>query len=95
MNLRCTSITLIILASSTLGLAGCQVMKPTPDDLKSRAQTSIGKPVTKISNVRDDSSTTYFTANTATAEYSCELPSGAMVALGSMGMGMGAQCTKQ
>ncbi|WP_277962860.1 hypothetical protein [Pseudomonas sp. RIT-To-2] len=95
MNLRCTTLALTLLASSTLGLAGCQVVKPSENDLKSRAQTSIGKPITRISNVRNDSSTTYFTANTASAEYSCELPSGPMVALGSMGMGMGAQCTKQ
>ncbi|MDE1167181.1 MAG: hypothetical protein PW845_17830 [Pseudomonas sp.] len=90
-----TPLTLTLFSALVLGLGGCQVVKPSENDLKSRAQTSIGKPVSKISNVRNDSSTTYFTANTGSAEYACELPSGAMVALGSMGMGMGAQCTKQ
>jgi hypothetical protein len=90
-----TAHSLALLGTLMLGLAGCQVIKPTEDDLKSRAQTSIGKPISHISNVRNDSSTTYFTARTATGDYACELPSGAMVALGSMGMGMGAQCTKQ
>lgn len=69
--------------------------KAGESDLKNRAQTTIGKPVIKVSNIRSDFNTTFYTAQTESGEYTCELPSGPMVALGSMGMGLGAQCTKQ
>lgn len=84
-----------VFGALAFSLTGCQVIKPAESDLESRAQTTIGKPITNVSNVRNDFSTTYFTAKTATAEYACETPSGPMVALASMGMGLGAQCTKQ
>ncbi|MCW2101922.1 UNVERIFIED_ORG: hypothetical protein EDF86_4631 [Pseudomonas psychrophila] len=86
---------LTVFSTLAIGMSGCQVVKPAEDDLKSRAQTSIGKPVTDISNIRNDFNTTYFSVKTAGGEYTCELPSGPMVALASMGMGAGAQCTKQ
>ncbi|WP_416146737.1 hypothetical protein, partial [Pseudomonas veronii] len=95
MKLSYTVTALTVLATLVVGLTGCQVIKPTENDLKSRAQNTIGKPITNISNVRSDFNTTYFTAKTSTGEYACELPSGPGVALGSMGMGLGAQCTKQ
>lgn len=95
MKLLNTIPALTLFGALALGLAGCQTVKPGETDLKNRAQTSIGKPVIKVSNIRSDFNTTFFAAQTATGEYSCELPSGPMVALASMGMGLGAQCTKQ
>lgn len=86
---------LALFATMALAVTGCQTVKPGESDLKNRAQTTIGKPVIKVSNIRSDFNTTFYTAQTESGEYTCELPSGPMVALGSMGMGLGAQCTKQ
>ncbi|WP_019410467.1 hypothetical protein [Pseudomonas psychrophila] len=85
---------LTILSALALGLSGCQVVKPSENNLKERAQTTIGKPITSISNVRNDFNTTFFTVKTDAGAYTCQLPSGPMVALASMGMGLGAHCTK-
>lgn len=95
MNSSRTVPVLILFATVALAVSGCQIVKPGESDLKDRAQTTIGKPVIKVSNIRNDFNTTYYTAQTDGGEYKCELPSGPMVALGSMGMGLGAQCTKQ
>ena len=95
MKLFHSMMVLTVFGTLAIGMTGCQVVKPAESDLKNRAQTRIGKPVTDISNIRNDFNTTYFTVKTAGGEYSCELPSGPMVALGSMGMGLGAQCNKQ
>ncbi|CAI8935683.1 MULTISPECIES: hypothetical protein [Pseudomonas] len=83
---------LTLLSALLVALAGCQTMKPNEDRLKTTAQTTIGEPVTKISNVRNDNSATYFIASTASGDYNCELPSGVMVGIASMGMGMSAHC---
>ena len=69
-----------------LGVAGCQTAKPTEASMKERAQTVIGKPVSKIDNIRSDSTLTYYTAYTSAGEYNCELPSGAIIAVASMGI---------
>lgn len=69
-----------------LGVAGCQTAKPTEASMKERAQTVIGKPVSKIDNIRSDSTLTYYTAYTPAGEYNCELPSGAIIAVASMGI---------
>ncbi|MBK5528984.1 hypothetical protein JFT91_14615 [Pseudomonas sp. TH08] len=68
------------------GVAGCQTAKPSEASMKERAQTVIGKPVSKIDNIRSDSTLTYYTAYTPAGEYNCELPSGAIVAVASMGI---------
>ncbi|MFP3517926.1 hypothetical protein SB766_17220 [Pseudomonas sp. SIMBA_077] len=90
-----TLIALTALGTLAIGLSGCQVIKPAERDLKDRAETHIGNPVTQITNIRSDFNTTFFTAKTTSGTYTCQLPSGPMVALSSMGMGLGAQCTKQ
>ncbi|MBV4458828.1 MULTISPECIES: hypothetical protein [Pseudomonas] len=77
---------LAVIGALLAGAAGCQTAKPTEDSMKERAQTVIGQPVTKIANVRSDSTLTYYTAYTAGGEYNCELPSGAIVAVASMGI---------
>ncbi|CAI8851147.1 Lipoprotein [Pseudomonas sp. IT-232MI5] len=69
-----------------LSVAACQTVKPTEASMKERAQTVIGKPVSKIDNIRNDSTLTYYTAYTPAGEYNCELPSGVIIAVASMGM---------
>lgn len=88
---------LTLLSILTLALGGCAIAKPSNDDLKNRAQTTLGKPVSTVSNVRSDASQTYFTASTSNGEYDCVLPSGGMVAFATMGgaVALPAQCTKQ
>lgn len=75
-----------VVSALLLGIAGCQTVKPTEASMKERAQTVIGKPVTKIDNIRNDSTLTYYTAYTPAGEYNCELPSGVIIAVASMGM---------
>lgn len=67
-------------------LAACQTIKPNDQTLKERSEISLGFPVTKVSNVRNDSTLTYFTATTAKGEYNCQMPSGAIMAIGGMGL---------
>lgn len=88
---------LALFSALALALGGCAIAKPSNDDLKNRAQTTIGKPVSTVSNVRSDASQTYFTANTSNGGYECVLPSGGMVAFATMGgaVALPAQCTKQ
>lgn len=88
---------LALLSVLALALGGCAIAKPSNDDLKNRAQTTLGKPVNTVSNVRSDASQTYFTASTSNGAYDCVLPSGGMVAFASMGgvVALPAQCTKQ
>ncbi|MCY7261326.1 MULTISPECIES: hypothetical protein [Pseudomonas] len=86
-----------LISALALTLGGCAIAKPSNDDLKNRAQITIGKPVSTVSNVRSDASQTYFTANTSNGGYECVLPSGGMVAFATMGgaVALPAQCTKQ
>lgn len=88
---------LTLLSALALTLGGCAIAKPSNDDLKNRAQITLGKPVSTVSNVRSDASQTYFTASTSNGEYDCVLPSGGMVAFATMGgaVALPAQCTKQ
>lgn len=88
---------LVLFSALAFALGGCAIAKPSNNDLKNRAQTTIGKPVSTVSNVRSDASQTYFTANTSNGGYECVLPSGGMVAFASMGgvVALPAQCTKQ
>jgi len=75
-----------LIGALLIGASGCQTAKPTEASMKERAQTVIGKPVSKIDNVRSDSTLTYYTAYTPAGEYNCELPSGAIIAVASMGI---------
>ncbi|MBC3271142.1 hypothetical protein HU765_14465 [Pseudomonas sp. SWRI81] len=77
---------LTVITALLIGLAGCQTIKPSEASMKERAQTVIGKPVSKIDNIRNDSTLTYYTAYTPAGEYNCQLPSGALVAVASMGI---------
>ena len=77
---------LVLSAALLAGVAGCQTIKPTEASMKERAQTVIGKPVSKIDNIRNDSTLTYYTAYTPAGEYNCELPSGVIVAVAGMGI---------
>lgn len=78
--------TLTVIGALLIGVTGCQTAKPTEASMKERAQTVIGKPVSKIDNIRNDSTLTYYTAYTPAGEYNCELPSGAIIAVASMGI---------
>ncbi|MCU0071233.1 hypothetical protein N8H71_06515 [Pseudomonas koreensis] len=77
---------LTVFGALLIGATGCQTVKPTEDSMKERAQTVIGQPVSKIANVRNDSTLTYYTAYTAAGEYNCEQPSGVIMAVASMGI---------
>ncbi|MDH0648530.1 hypothetical protein N5D48_18155 [Pseudomonas sp. GD03858] len=68
------------------GLVACQTANPSADTLKQRSQVTLGVPVSKVSNVRSDSSTTYFTATTAKGTYDCQVASGGMIAVAGMGL---------
>lgn len=59
---------LTVFGTLAIGMFGCQAVNPAGNDLRSRAQISIGKPVTDFSNIRNDFNTTYFSVNTADAE---------------------------
>ncbi|MFW6753888.1 hypothetical protein ACKUG4_24755 [Pseudomonas glycinae] len=86
MKLQLSLAKITVLGALLLGAAGCQTIKPTEDSMKERAQTVIGQPVSKIANVRNDSTLTYYTAYTAAGEYNCEQPSGVIMAVASMGI---------
>ena len=86
MKLQLSLAKITVLGALLLGASGCQTAKPTEDSMRERAQTVIGQPVTKIGNIRNDSTLTYYTAYTAAGEYNCELPSGAIIAVASMGI---------
>lgn len=68
---------LALLGALIIGVAGCSNIKPAEDHLKTLSETNLGEPVKRISNVRSDSMTTYYVANTASGEYNCSVPSGA------------------
>ncbi|MDD0973944.1 hypothetical protein [Pseudomonas fontis] len=88
------NIALFTLLAATL--AGCQTNKPNEASLKNRAEITLGEPISRVSNVRSDNSTTYFTASAASGEYSCESPSGPMFAFASMGIiDPGAFCSEK
>lgn len=97
MKLHSNIRSITLLSGLVLALAGCAVAKPSNDDLRNRAQLTIGKNVTSVSNVRNDNTQTYFTANTSVGGYNCVLPSGGMVAFASMGglVSMPAECNKE
>ena len=86
MKLHANLTKIAVFGALLLGVAGCQTVKPTEASMKDRAQTVIGKPVSKIDNIRSDSTLTYYTAYTPAGEYNCELPSGAIIAVASMGI---------
>ena len=86
MKLHANLTKIAVFGAVLLGVAGFQTVKPTEASMKERAQTVIGKPVSKIDNIRSDSTLTYYTAYTPAGEYNCELPSGAIVAVASMGI---------
>ncbi|RON97647.1 MULTISPECIES: hypothetical protein [Pseudomonas] len=86
MKLHANLTKIAVFGAVLLSVAGCQTVKPTEASMKERAQTVIGKPVSKIDNIRNDSTLTYYTAYTPAGEYNCELPSGVIIAVASMGM---------
>ncbi|CEL29727.1 MULTISPECIES: hypothetical protein [Pseudomonas] len=86
MKLHANLCKISLISAVLLGVAGCQTIKPTEASMKERAQTVIGKPVSKIDNIRNDSTLTYYTAYTPAGEYNCELPSGVIVAVAGMGI---------
>ncbi|WP_454563962.1 hypothetical protein [Pseudomonas sp. AIG] len=86
MKLHANLTKIAVFGAVLLGVAGCQTVKPTEASMKERAQTVIGKPVSKIDNIRNDSTLTYYTAYTTAGEYNCELPSGVIIAVASMGI---------
>ncbi|WP_194790772.1 hypothetical protein [Pseudomonas sp. UFMG81] len=73
---------LAVLAS----LAGCQTASPSADTLKQRTEVTLGTPVSQVSNLRNDSNTTYYTASTSKGRYDCQVPSGGLVAVAGMGL---------
>ncbi|MFJ2982850.1 MULTISPECIES: hypothetical protein [unclassified Pseudomonas] len=77
---------LLLSAAVLVGVAGCQTINPSNDTLKERAEFALNTPVSKVANVRSDSTITYYTATTAKGEYNCQIPSGAIVAVGGMGL---------
>ena len=77
MKLRSPITTIAVLGALFVGVAGCSNIKPSEDHLKTLSETNLGEPVKRISNVRSDSMTTYYVANTASGEYNCSVPSGA------------------
>ncbi|BDM22902.1 hypothetical protein KMS_R26590 [Pseudomonas sp. LRP2-20] len=77
---------LLLSAAVLFTVAGCQTIKPSDQTLKERAEFALNTPVSKVTNVRSDSTITYYTATTAKGEYNCQMPSGAIVAVGSMGL---------
>jgi len=89
MKLRSSITTIAVLGALFVGVAGCSNIKPTEDHLKTLSETNIGEPVRSVSNVRSDSTQTYYLARTASGDYNCTVPSGAtggMLAFSSMGM---------
>ncbi|MFK0310378.1 hypothetical protein ACIQUF_03960 [Pseudomonas sp. NPDC090233] len=77
---------LLLSAVVLVGVAGCQTIKPSDDTLKERAEFALNTKVSKVADVRSDSTLTYYTVTTAKGEYNCQIPSGAIVAVGSMGL---------
>ncbi|MEN5139509.1 hypothetical protein DMX11_16005 [Pseudomonas sp. LB-090624] len=77
---------LVLSATLLVGIAGCQTINPTEDTLKQRTEFILNTKVSKVSDVRNDSTLTYYTATTAKGQYECQMPSGAIVAVGSMGL---------
>ena len=89
MKLHAPLTRLALLGTLIIGVAGCSNIKPTEDHLKTLSETNLGEPVKRISNVRNDSMTTYYIASTASGDYNCSVPSGAsggMFAVASFGM---------
>lgn len=80
------SIKSLALLAVFAGLAGCQTASPSADTLKQRTEVTLGVPVSKVSNLRSDSNTTYFTASTSKGQFDCQVPSGGLVAVAGMGI---------
>ena len=77
MNLHACVTRLTLLGALIIGVAGCSNVKPNEDHLKTLSETNLGESVKRISNVRNDSMTTYYIASTASGDYNCTVPSGA------------------
>lgn len=76
----------LFLLAGLAALTGCQTASPSADTLKQRAEVTLGVPVNKVSNLRSDSNTTYFSASTAKGQYDCQVASGGLVAVAGMGL---------
>ena len=77
---------LVLSAALLVGVAGCQTINPSEDTLKQRTEFVLNTKVSKVADVRNDSTITYYTATTAKGQYECQMPSGALVAVGGMGL---------
>jgi hypothetical protein len=62
-------------AAVGLALTGCAAAKPLPDTaLRDAAGTVVGKPITSVSNVRQDDELTYFDAQASDGTtYACSV----------------------
>ena len=76
----------LVLLAGLAAVAGCQTASPSADTLKQRTEVTLGVPVSKVSNLRSDSNTPYFTASTSKGQYDCQVPSGGLVAVAGMGI---------
>ncbi|MFK0094879.1 hypothetical protein [Pseudomonas sp. NPDC090592] len=77
---------LVLSTALLLGMAGCQTIKPSEDTLKQRTEFILNTKVSKVADVRNDSTITYYTATTAKGQYECQMPSGGIVAVAGMGL---------
>ncbi|WEK28459.1 MAG: hypothetical protein P0Y58_16250 [Candidatus Pseudomonas phytovorans] len=73
-------------AALLVGVTGCQTIKPSEDTLKQRTEFVLNTKVSKVADVRNDSTITYYTATTAKGQYECQMPSGGIVAVAGMGL---------
>ncbi|QXI40787.1 hypothetical protein [Pseudomonas xantholysinigenes] len=76
----------LVLLAGLAAMAGCQTASPNADTLKQRTEVTLGVPVSKVSNLRSDSSTTYYSVSTGKGQFDCQVASGGMVAVAGMGL---------
>ncbi|WP_060483399.1 hypothetical protein [Pseudomonas sp. NBRC 111119] len=81
-----TPFKLIISAAILVGVAGCQTVKPSEETLKQRTELVLNTKVSRIADVRNDSTITYYTAATGKGRFECQIPSGGLVAVAGMGI---------
>lgn len=81
-----TPFKLIAITGALLAMAGCQTVKPSDGTLKKRTEFVLNTKVSKVEDVRSDSTITYYTATTGKGRFECQMPSGALVAAAGMGI---------
>lgn len=70
----------------SIGHGGLPTVKPSDDTLKKRTEFVLNTKVSKVEDVRSDSTITYYTATTGKGRFECQMPSGALVAAAGMGI---------